>query len=398
MRPRLTRSWTPLRVSGKTHAKVPAPWHCPAGAAGGRSHLGRTLLLTTSSRAPGTRAPVSRFLLTPPARARTAESTDDFDNVPMTRADYGLGDASASTSADRAMASSKSVGRTGGGPPSSTFTPYDAGHLSGMDLAAAMNAGALSMPAMGQAMGGDGKRYLVHERRSLWGQASYNAGYSYTLGLALGGLYGLLHGVRASPNSNPRVVLNSVLNGCGKFGARAGNAGGVLALVYTITERQLEDVEVDKLPGWLNNATGLDVFRANRSDYVLPAVAALTTGMLFSVPRAGECAHPVSHSRSPRSCVDPAAGVKDEVVRSACEPVKSASNTFDPTLVHPPSPLTLPPPVVAVTMKGVDRVHVSLPKRIAVVTLGGVATLVGVGALATLGPVVFGDRSPFRFA
>jgi hypothetical protein len=252
----------------------------------------------------------------------------------MTRADYGLG--SAASSADRVAASSKSVAARPG-PAGSSSAPFSANRLSSMDLAAAMHVGDMAMPAVGAAMAGGGGRYLVHERRGLWGQASYNIGYSYTLGLVMGGLYGVLSGVRSSPNSNPRVVLNSVLNGCGKFGARAGNATGVLALLYTLTERQLEDLEIDRLPGSINNLLGSDLFERARTDAVLPAAAAFTTGVLFTIPR-------------------------------------------------------------AVTMKGVDRVHLSFPKRLAVVSLGGLAMMAGVGTLALGSPLLFGDRSPFRFA
>ena len=49
-------------------------------------------------------------------------------------------------------------------------------------------------------------------------------------------------------------------------------------------------------------------------------------------------------------------------------------------------------------MRGVDAVHVSLLKRAAVCATGGAAMVVGIGALAVLGPLVFGHRSPFRFA
>lgn len=221
--------------------------------------------------------------------ALCVDNTDDGDDLPMTRADYGL---DASTSKDRVLASNLSVGRSSG----STVAPYSADHLSSTDLAAAMTAGSLAMPAVGAAMqGGSNKHYLQHERRSFWGQASYNVGYSYTLGLVLGGMYGVLHGLRASPNNMPRVLLNSILNGSGKFGARAGNAAGVLAMVYTGSERQLEDLEVDKLPYHVNNLadrlTGREVFSYNRADWALPAAAALTTGVLFSIPRAGACPH-----------------------------------------------------------------------------------------------------------
>ena len=37
-------------------------------------------------------------------------------------------------------------------------------------------------------------------------------------------------------------------------------------------------------------------------------------------------------------------------------------------------------------------------KRVAVMGLGGLATMAGVAALSVVGPFVYGHRSPFRFA
>ena len=52
----------------------------------------------------------------------------------------------------------------------------------------------------------------------------------------------------------------------------------------------------------------------------------------------------------------------------------------------------------AITMRGIESAYVSLPKRLAVMTLGGLATTAGVAALSVVGPFAFGHRSPFRFA
>jgi hypothetical protein len=148
---------------------------------------------------------------------------------------------------------------------------------------------------------------------------------------------GAAAGVRASPNMRPRILFNSLLNGSGKFGAKFGNSAGVLALLYTVLERQLEDVEVDKLPGAVNNALGMDLFRRYRSDAMIPAAAAFSTGVLFSLPK-------------------------------------------------------------ALTMRGLEAAKVSVVKRVAVCLVSGGATVVGVGLLSVVGPLVFGERSPFRFA
>jgi hypothetical protein len=142
-------------------------------------------------------------------------------------------------------------------------------------------------------------------------------------------------GLRASPTRHPRVVFNSLLNGSGKLGARCGNAAGVLAMLYTVLERYAEDAEVDRLPGALNNALGADVFgRTSRWGALVPAAAAFATGALFTAPR-------------------------------------------------------------ALTMRGLDRHYVTLPKRLAVAATGGALAVVGVAALSVVGPAVFGRRSPF---
>jgi hypothetical protein len=185
-------------------------------------------------------------------------------------------------------------------------------------------------------------KLLPHERRSLWGQCSYNIGYSYAGGLFLGGLLGFQHGLRTSPNAQPRIILNSVLNGCGKYGAKFGNAAGVLALVFTVVERQLEDVEVDTLPGVINSYVSplvgnRDLFSINRTEALVPVVSAFATGVLFTLPR-------------------------------------------------------------AISMRGLERVHVSFAKRAMVCLVGGVTCTLGVGLMAVAGPFVFGDKTPFRFA
>ena len=164
---------------------------------------------------------------------------------------------------------------------------------------------------------------------------SYNVGYSYFGGLLLGGLVGGAAGLRASPTAHPRVMLNSLLNGSGRAGARCGNAAGVLAMLYTVLERRAEDAEVDRLPGTLNNVAGADVFgRASRWPALVPAAAAFATGALFTLPR-------------------------------------------------------------ALSMRGLDRHYVTLPKRAAVLAAGGILAVAGTAALSVVGPLVFGRRSPF---
>ncbi len=52
----------------------------------------------------------------------------------------------------------------------------------------------------------------------------------------------------------------------------------------------------------------------------------------------------------------------------------------------------------ATAIPGSPLPRVGLFKRAAVCGVGGLATLGGVAVLAAVGPLVFGQRSPFRFA
>ena len=48
-------------------------------------------------------------------------------------------------------------------------------------------------------------------------------------------------------------------------------------------------------------------------------------------------------------------------------------------------------------MRGLEKRYVSLPKRVAVIGLGGAMAVAGVGVMSVVGPLVFGNKSPFRF-
>ena len=141
---------------------------------------------------------------------------------------------------------------------------------------------------------------------------------------------------RAAPRRAPATHRRRPLPPrSGRVGSRAGNAAGVLAMLYTVLERRAEDAEVDALPGAVNNWAGADVLgRASRWPALVPAAAAFATGALFALPR-------------------------------------------------------------AIAMRGLERHYVSLPKRVAVCAAGGALAVAGTAALSVVGPLVFGRRSPF---
>ena len=69
-----------------------------------------------------------------------------------------------------------------------------------------------------------------------------NAGVSYLLGIAGGGVFGLQKGISSTPSSKFKVQVNSVLNHCGRYGSKAGNSMGVFAVMYSLYEGIFDQV------------------------------------------------------------------------------------------------------------------------------------------------------------
>lgn len=63
-----------------------------------------------------------------------------------------------------------------------------------------------------------------------------NTGLAYLLGIGGGGIYGFRQGRAATPSNRFRVQLNSILNHTGRYGSRAGNTFGVVAVLYSLYE------------------------------------------------------------------------------------------------------------------------------------------------------------------
>eukprot|EP00753_Platysulcus_tardus_P018034 PLAT668.1.p1 GENE.PLAT668.1~~PLAT668.1.p1 ORF type:complete len:192 (+),score=72.19 PLAT668.1:90-665(+) len=103
--------------------------------------------------------------------------------------------------------------------------------------------------------------------RGFFETCNYNVGSSYIAATLLGGSYGLIEGVRNAPNRRARILLNSILNHCGKRGSRLGNGVAMLALMYSTAEYLADQNEV---------AVTLNV-----PDEVNSVVAGAVTGMLY---------------------------------------------------------------------------------------------------------------------
>lgn len=146
---------------------------------------------------------------------------------------------------------------TGGGG----FNPYgDLGGISIGDVA----------PMFGQQSGGvDYLEGYNRDGRDIFQRMVYNMGHSYLGGIALGGAFGAVEGLRNSPSTKMKIRLNSFLNAAGKRGSRAGNAFAVIAMLFSLAEGAIEFSELEKYTG------------RETSDVVYPVLAGATTGFLF---------------------------------------------------------------------------------------------------------------------
>jgi hypothetical protein len=99
-------------------------------------------------------------------------------------------------------------------------------------------------------------------------------------GLALGGVYGFFEGMKNVTGTRFRIKLNSVLNGCGRRGARTGNGFGVLALLFSASEGALDYVDTERF---------LDKLHVPRSDMTIPMLAGGLSAMAYRIPTARTC-------------------------------------------------------------------------------------------------------------
>eukprot|EP01138_Halocafeteria_seosinensis_P012660 gb/GECG01012936.1/.p1 GENE.gb/GECG01012936.1/~~gb/GECG01012936.1/.p1 ORF type:complete len:270 (+),score=31.76 gb/GECG01012936.1/:1-810(+) len=118
-------------------------------------------------------------------------------------------------------------------------------------------------------------RVLASPKKSVWERGMHNTGIMYLTGLSVGGSIGLVRGFVTSPSPRPRILLNSILNGCGRGGSTMGNTLGTLAMLYTGSEWVLDQFEFDTFPDYV----GLK----RREIYTQMAAAAMT-GMIYRLP------------------------------------------------------------------------------------------------------------------
>ncbi|CAM9269767.1 unnamed protein product [Choristocarpus tenellus] len=87
------------------------------------------------------------------------------------------------------------------------------------------------------------------------------------MGIGNGGVLGFIEGYQGAANRKPRVLVNSIMNACGKRGSRLGNALGVLGMMCTSFEAVFDHMEIDQYLGGYQ--------------YTNPFLATLSTGILY---------------------------------------------------------------------------------------------------------------------
>ncbi|EDK44215.1 Mitochondrial import inner membrane translocase subunit tim23 [Lodderomyces elongisporus] len=88
----------------------------------------------------------------------------------------------------------------------------------------------------------EGSKGLIPSR-SWTDDLCYGTGAVYLLGLGIGGLFGLQHGLSTLPQDAPgKVKLNHILNNITKRGPFLGNSAGVLALTYNLIDSTIDAV------------------------------------------------------------------------------------------------------------------------------------------------------------
>jgi len=122
--------------------------------------------------------------------------------------------------------------------------------------------------------------YLDYEqKRSVTTIMFANAGVAYLGGVLAGGVYGVKLGLDKAPSAKPRIKLNSVLNQTGYYGARRGNAMGVLAVLYSFWESTADYVDLEEKLGFRYVSSN-----SNLAAAVSPTFAAAMTGATYYLP------------------------------------------------------------------------------------------------------------------
>jgi mitochondrial import inner membrane translocase subunit TIM23 len=143
------------------------------------------------------------------------------------------------------------------------------------------------MPMQGVMQGGQRNNHfleyqMAHEK-SFSEKLCFRTGVLYGSGLILGGSWGLVGGLRDGQGASRKLLINSILNNCGRRGSLIGNKAGVLGLSYTFAEGILsfakEDTS-DVASGVIAGAITGGLFRASAGVRVA-GMAAVAGGLVM---------------------------------------------------------------------------------------------------------------------
>eukprot|EP00607_Mallomonas_marina_P007263 CAMPEP_0182417154 /NCGR_PEP_ID=MMETSP1167-20130531/1564_1 /TAXON_ID=2988 /ORGANISM="Mallomonas Sp, Strain CCMP3275" /LENGTH=175 /DNA_ID=CAMNT_0024590493 /DNA_START=150 /DNA_END=674 /DNA_ORIENTATION=- len=119
-----------------------------------------------------------------------------------------------------------------------------------------------------QPSGSSEPEYLKYNEkgRDITGKMFFNTGVAWLGGFACAGAYGFVEGWRGAANPSYRIKLNSVINAVSKRGAKAGNAMGSIAFLYTVSIWATEFFDVE---GYVGHGAAV------------PVVSGLATGLFY---------------------------------------------------------------------------------------------------------------------
>ncbi len=198
--------------------------------------------------------------------ASTAAADDPYahvgltDTAKVTHAEQGVADTVGGVVLSPGVGALAGAGAGTAAGVAGGFNPY--GNLGEIDIDAIK-------PMFGKSGGPQYLEGFNKDGRDMFQRMVYNMGHSYLAGIALGGAYGAVEGLRNAPSNKFKIRLNSFLNAAGRRGSRAGNAFAVLAMFFSLSESLLENFEVEKYTG------------RNTSDVVYPLTAGALTGFLY---------------------------------------------------------------------------------------------------------------------
>ncbi|TMW69277.1 hypothetical protein Poli38472_001433 [Pythium oligandrum] len=114
----------------------------------------------------------------------------------------------------------------------------------------------------------DAADYLEYDKagRPFAEQINASCGAAYFTGILGGGVVGAAQGFARSPSTKFKIRMNSLLNGAGMRGSKAGNALGCLALIYKSFEYVADAAEIERFVQF---------------DQVTPILASAATGVFY---------------------------------------------------------------------------------------------------------------------